>query len=82
MRINSTTLRIEDSLQLAAGSFNGKAVGERSNASRPKISAIFMSGDTVDIVWSKACGGNGALLLPRQIIADQLLRSVREVPNA
>ncbi|NTW60985.1 MAG: response regulator [Nitrospirae bacterium] len=61
---------------------NGEAVVERSRASRPKISVIFMSGDTVDIVRSKACGGNGALLLPRQIIADQLLRRVREVPDA
>jgi hypothetical protein len=41
-----------------------------------------MSGYTVDIVRNKGCGGNGALFLPRQIIADQLLRSVREDPDA
>jgi len=46
-------LRIEDSLQLAAGSFNGKAVGDRNRASWPEIQAIFMSGHIVNIVRNK-----------------------------
>jgi hypothetical protein len=53
MRINSTSLRIEDSLQLAAGSFNGEAVDGRNRTSWPEIQAIFMSGHIVDIVRNK-----------------------------
>jgi hypothetical protein len=61
---------------------NGAAAYDRLRAIRPEVKAVFISDSTVAIVRNDGCGGNDVPVLPKPIIADRLLRSVREAPGA